>query len=62
MPPSARFCHRIRIIFVKENADQSSVELLEPEKITLEGKNLIIGHTMMVTIIDAKMIHTQHQQ
>lgn len=63
-PSSPRYCRPIRIRFVKETVDitreeidyiQNAIRTLENTKFSLEGKLYSVKHTMMLTMVDAKV-------
>ncbi|XP_069685850.1 uncharacterized protein [Periplaneta americana] len=63
-PSSPRYCRPIKIRFVKESADltreeigylESKIVTLNETKIEINGRNLVIKHTLILTMIDAKI-------
>lgn len=63
-PSSTRFCRPIRLQFLHETADvtvremehiESQVSALIPSSITSAGKELLISHKLLFTIIDGKV-------
>lgn len=69
-PSSPRYCRPIRIRFVKETVDviqeeinyvQDAVSTLQNTNFLMEGKLYSIKHTMVFTIIDAKVCNASTQ-
>ena len=63
-PSSLRYCRPMRIRFVKESSDitndetnyiQSATSSLHDSKVTLTDKHLSVKHTLLLTMIDAKV-------
>ncbi|CAH2101215.1 unnamed protein product [Euphydryas editha] len=69
-PSSPQYCRPIRIRFVKENVDitqekieyvENAINALQKTKILLEEKSYSVKHTMMLTMVDAKVCNAATQ-
>lgn len=63
-PSSSRYCRPIRIRFVKETVDitqeeieymENDVNALQSTTVLLQDKSYLVKHTMMLTMVDAKV-------